>query len=115
MTIRKIKVEVVQTKEIEVELDDEIITDEFNADFRKYFYPFYDLEDHAEHLAQFRARFEDESFIEGYGHVLSDGQLIFSVVDYDREGNKIEPPVRRAFRGINVRVVDEDVETRIIE
>lgn len=50
MAIRKFEVEVTQT--VEVELDDEILNDEFNKDFSRYFFDVDCLEDHVKHLAQ---------------------------------------------------------------
>lgn len=65
----KFKVQVTQV--IEVELDETKFDEQFGKEFRESFYPFYDLEDHAQHLGQLYARglvdgFGDD-FIEGYG------------------------------------------------
>jgi len=54
-----------------IELDETKFTEEFMAEFREGFYPFFLLSQHAEHIAQLYARglydpFFDE-FIEGYG------------------------------------------------
>lgn len=63
------KFTVLVSREIEVELDPSKFTEEFMVEFRKSFYPFYDLEDHAMHLAQLHARelFDGNDFVEGYG------------------------------------------------
>lgn len=66
----KFKVEITQL--VEVELDETKFTDTFMTEFRDSFYPFYDLKDHAEHIAQLQARglIDIEGtpeFIEGYG------------------------------------------------
>lgn len=52
-----------------VELDENKFTKDFMAEFRESFYPFYALEDHAEHITQLYARgvVEGDEFIEGYG------------------------------------------------
>lgn len=65
----KRKVTVSQT--VEVCLDEAKFTPEFMAEFRESFFPFYEIEDHAKHIAQLYARgifggFGHE-FIEGYG------------------------------------------------
>ena len=67
--MKKFNCVVTETKEYVIELDENILDEKFLSDFRESFYNFQDLEDHAKHLAQFQARFEDESFIEGYAHV----------------------------------------------
>jgi hypothetical protein len=43
------------------------------SEFRESYYPFHTLEQHAEHLAQFTARF-GHGFIEGYCHVMYNGE-----------------------------------------
>ena len=43
------------------------MTDEQNAEFRKSFYDFEDLEDHAKHLGWLGAVRQDNGFVEGYG------------------------------------------------
>lgn len=56
---------------VDVTLDETAFTEEFMEDFRKNFYPFYSITDHAEHLAQLYTRgIVDEftDFIEGYGN-----------------------------------------------
>lgn len=55
-----------------VELDQTKFTPEFMEEFRKSFYPFFDLEEHAAHIAQLQARGVIDitvtpEFIEGYG------------------------------------------------
>lgn len=66
----KLQVEVTQL--VEVELDEAKFTETFMKQFRAAFYPFYEIEDHAKHIAQLQARglidielFHE--FIEGYG------------------------------------------------
>ena len=66
-------IEVTQT--IEVELDPAKFDEAFMEEFRESFFPFYDIEDHAKHIAQLQARggvdldgfFSDRTFVEGYG------------------------------------------------
>ena len=54
---------------VEVEIDDEVINDEFINGFKEYMYEFDSLRDHAEHLAQLEARglIGLDGFVEGYG------------------------------------------------
>lgn len=61
---------------VRVKLDASKFTDEFQAEFRRHFFPLYGLEDHAEHLAQLVARGVAElnadlpkEFVEGYGPI----------------------------------------------
>lgn len=67
------------TSTINIELKEEAFTEQFMEDFRKSFFPFFDLEDHAKHIAQLLARevIEEvegkyrgvEQFVEGYGRI----------------------------------------------
>lgn len=56
------------TQSVKVTLDESKFTPEFMEEFRRYFYPFYSLGDHAEHIAQLAAReLLTPKFTEGYG------------------------------------------------
>ena len=59
------------TQLIEVELDENKFNDDFMKEFREYFYQFYMIEDHLNHLAQLYSRGiatgYSGSFIEGFG------------------------------------------------
>ena len=65
------------TQTITVDLDERKFTEEFMEEFRQSFYPFYEIEEHAEHIAQLQARGivdlegwgSDSVFVEGYGPV----------------------------------------------
>jgi hypothetical protein len=77
MAIKRFKCEVIRRDEYIIEIDDEKIDEEYLKEFRDYMYPFHELWEHAEHLAQFQARFgydSSTSFIEGYGHIRRDGK-----------------------------------------
>lgn len=70
MTDRTFRIAVTQL--VEVTLDESKFDDEFMAEFRGSFYPFHELERHAEHIAQMQARGVIDveltpEFIEGYG------------------------------------------------
>ena len=68
------KFKVLISQEVEVELDETKFDEEFLEEFRKGFYPFYEIEHHVGHLAQLTARgilvtdFSGE-FCEGYGYI----------------------------------------------
>jgi len=66
--MKRFKCKVIREDEYIIEFDEDIINDEWMEEFRKYFYHFDDLEEHAEHLAQLRARTESQ-FMEGYGNI----------------------------------------------
>lgn len=92
--MKKFKVTVEREDEYIVEFDDSI-NEEWMEEFRQFFYDIYSLEEHAEHIAQFRSRF-GERFIEGYGRILENGKKpLFSS---DDELNK----------AINIKVISED-------
>jgi hypothetical protein len=55
-------------KEIEVNIPDELLTEEHLEEFSSYMFPVDSVEDLFEHAAQYVARF-DQSFVEGIGNV----------------------------------------------
>lgn len=66
------KFNIVVCQAIEVELDESKFDESFMDEFREGFFPFYELEDHVEHIAQLQARgvidiSYGSEFIEGYG------------------------------------------------
>lgn len=81
------KIEVRQT--IEVELDEAKFDDAFMAEFRQYHYPFFDLKDHAKHIAQLQAR---------------------GAIDVERTVDFVEGYGRSEEMGIKARVVETDIE-----
>lgn len=93
--MKKFKCIVTRTDEYIIELDENILNEEWMQHFRDYFYDFDLLEEHAEHLAQYRARF-GEGFIEGYGNVLVNGKKHWSVND------------DQVNKAINIKIVSED-------
>lgn len=61
---------------VRVKLDPAKFTPEFMAEFRRYFFPLFELDEHAEHLAQLVARGVAQlsphlprEFVEGYGPI----------------------------------------------
>lgn len=80
------KFSVIIKQEIEVELDAEKFDENFMAEFRESFFPFFDTEDHARHIAQMCARgvhdFYPTEFVEGYGRV-SDMGIKADAVDFE--------------------------------
>ncbi|WP_144482078.1 hypothetical protein [Bacillus pumilus] len=56
-----------------IEFDENVLNEEWMQNFRETFYDFTTLTEHAEHIAQFRAR-NGTQFIEGYGVPLENGQ-----------------------------------------
>ena len=56
------------TKEIEVDIPDEVLTEEYLKEFSSYMFPVYSIEELFEHAAQYVARF-DRDYVEGIGHV----------------------------------------------
>ncbi len=55
-------------KEIEVDIPDEMLTEEYLKEFSSYMYHVDSVEDLFEHAGQYVARI-DQSFVEGIGHV----------------------------------------------
>ncbi|KAA9007300.1 hypothetical protein F4V43_02095 [Paenibacillus spiritus] len=98
--MRKFKCEVVTTNTYIVEIDENIINEEWMENFSEYFFDCKTVEAHAENLAIQRSRLvsRDDTFIEGYGkvRVKVDG---FDTKDYE----KVED-------GITIKVIEEDEE-----
>jgi hypothetical protein len=72
--LRTFEVEVRQT--VLVKLDPAKFTPAFLSEFRESFFPLYELDEHAEHLAQLAARgvaelspYLPKEFVEGYGPI----------------------------------------------
>jgi hypothetical protein len=93
--MKKFKCTVTRTDEYEIEIDDKVLNKEWMKNFRSTFYPFDTYAEHAEQIAQMRAR-SDSSFIEGYGTPLVNHKIPFGA-----EKNSIE-------RAININVLSED-------
>lgn len=104
---RRFKVTVERSDEYVIELDDEVMNDEWLENFRNEMYEFDDLEEHAEHIAQARARFNNGFIyggnIEGYGDIAKRGC--------------IHPNSSFPFPAVNIIEADEDneVETFVRE
>ena len=110
--MKKFKCTVTRTDEYEIEIDENIINEEWMEHFRSYMYDFDELSEHAEHLAQFQARLgSEQDFIEGYGYVTRDGELPYSHEDFDKNGNWLpEAERRQPTPGINIKIISEDNE-----
>lgn len=79
------KFEVDVTSTVIVELDESKFTEEFMEEFRKDFYDFFTIEDHAAHIVQLASReLPTNGFIEGYGES-SDMGIKTSVEDVYEE------------------------------
>lgn len=108
--IRKFEVEVTRIDKYVVEIDDEVLNEKWLHDFSQVFYDFDDLGEHAEHIAQYRARFNncrmDAGYIEGYGLPYLNGEK--SVFEKDDKLHQ---------SAINIRVIseDENIETEVKE
>lgn len=102
--MKKFEVTVTREDKYVIEMDEKKFNQKWIEDFQKVYYDFDTLEEHAEHIAQHRARFTQE-FIEGYGAPLVNGEKpIFS------EDKNIET-------GINIKVIseDDDIQTDVYE
>jgi hypothetical protein len=98
--MKRFKCEVTRVDEYIIEIDENVINQEYMDDWKKQFYKFDTLKEHAEHIAQLRARFPDDSFIEGYGKIKVNGKPPFSFNDKE---------IREDFEdAINIQIVSED-------
>ena len=100
--MKKFKCTVTRVDEYIIEFDENIINKEWMDDFTTFMYDFDTLEEHAEHLAQFEARFGD-SFIEGYGVVKRNGKP-----PYPYNAKEYEGKISKEELAINIKVISED-------
>lgn len=98
--MRKFKCVVTRVDEYEIEIDDKKFNEEWMRNFKECMYDFDTYENHAEHIAQFRARFGCR-FIEGYGTPLENSKKPFFVKDEEVE------------KGININIISEDNDCEV--
>jgi hypothetical protein len=104
--IRKFKCEVTRVDTYEIEIDDAVMTEQWMSDFRKVYYDIDDLAEHAEHIAQMRARFGSYDF-EGYGIPLRNGEVPHLP---DSQKNRLNTAIN-----INIVNEDNDIEVEVSE
>jgi len=102
--IRKFRCIVTKVDEYEIEIDDEVINEEYMKEFRDNFWDYETLKEHAGHLAEQKSRF-GEGFMEGYGVVRINGRppYPYNIEEYKGKFSKEE-------LAINIKVVDEDYD-----
>lgn len=98
--MKKFECVVERTDKFTVEFDETVCNEKWMDDFRQVFYDFYSLDQHADHIAQHRARF-GRRFIEGYGIPLEDGKVPYWA--NEKEVNK----------AINIKTISEDNEINV--
>ena len=100
---RKFEVEVVRTDKYVIELDESVMDDSWMENFYQHMYEFESLTKHAEHIAQYRARFNNGSyyggFIEGYGEIALEG--------------KVRQDANWHFPAVNILRADEDNDIEV--
>jgi hypothetical protein len=103
--MKRFKCVVTRTDEYIIDIDESKLNEEWMKAFREVFYNFHDLDEHAEHIAQYKARYNSDTFIEGYGTPLVNGKKpAFG------DERSLQP-------GINIRIIseDEDCEVDVVE
>lgn len=94
--MRKFECRVEKEDKYIIEFDETVCNEEWMRQFREVYYNFHTLEEHAEHIAQFRTRF-GARFIEGYGVPLENGEIPYWAN---------EEYVNKA---INIKIEDSDI------
>ena len=97
--MKRFKTTVTRTDEYIIEIDENVIDEEWMKNFVQYFDDFDTYKEHAEYLAQHRARFQHD-FIEGYGLVKVNGEIPKFVHGHPNEG-------------INIIIESEDYDCEI--
>ncbi|MEK4006439.1 hypothetical protein [Paenibacillus sp. FSL H3-0333] len=96
--MRKFKCEVVTTNTYIVEIDENIINEEWMDHYSKYFYEIDTIREHAANVAWHRNSFRNYDF-EGYGYV-GEANLDMSAEELKK-------------KGITIRVISEDEEIEV--
>ena len=110
--MKKFKVTVTNTKEVEVEIDETEMTEAWMAEFRRGFSNLTTIKQHAERIGRIMALGVQSSgdFIEGYGYLRTEAD--FHGLDYSYQGRH-NPDAPRM--NINIREIAEGCETDIEE
>ena len=110
--MRKFKVEVTVTKEYEVEVDENIINEDFRKNFESYMWQLNDddtQEAFAKALAEQSARFGVNEFIEGFGRCAESKEYadVWNASDYNKD--------RKCTEGLYIYEANEYVESEAEE
>lgn len=110
--MRKFKVKVVQEKEYEVEIDENIINDEYINTFEEVFYDLDQEYDKIKSLVSDYCRLRAKGYtgnLDGYGYVLEDGKIPFEarVMGFTEKED--------INTGINFKVIDDGEKWMDIE
>lgn len=98
------KCEVERTDKYTVEFDETVCNEEWMEEFRDFFFDYFILEEHAEHIVQHRARF-GRGFIEGYGIPLENNEVPFWVWSDTQK--------KQVNHAINLKITSEDDDIRV--
>lgn len=98
--MKKFRCTVTRVDGYEIEFDEKVINQEWLDKFAEHMYEFDTLEEHAEHLAQYRARTSNR-FIDGYGVIKVNGKIPFpyNTKDFNTYYKEM---------GININIISED-------
>lgn len=102
--MKKFQVQVTRIDEYEIEIDENIINDEWIKNFESYMWDVdedWPHEDLAKHIGQMRARFGSHQFIEGFGYIPAEHEY---VLDKEKES---------LAEGFKMKVISEDEEIEI--
>ena len=98
--MKRFKCTVTRIDEYIIEFDENKFNEEWIKDFKRHFYDLNSFEEHAEYIAQHKARFGN-SFIECYGAPLVNGEI-----PWDADKDDLE-------KGINIIIESEDEECEV--
>ena len=110
--MKKFKVTVTNTKEVEIEIDETEMTEAWMAEFRRDYSDLHTIEQHAGLIGEIMALELQSSgnFVAGYGYIRTSNQFRGSEYSYEASQN---PSYLR--RNINVQQIDEYCETDVEE
>lgn len=102
--MKKFRCTVTRVDEYEIEVDEKEMNEEFIKQFKKCFYQIETLQEHAEYIAELRARLNN-NFMEGYGIPLVNGK------------NPLFADDKSINNAINIKIIseDDDIEVESVE
>ena len=106
--MQRFECEVTRIDKYTIEIDEDIINEEFLKSYAEFFADYETLEEHAENLAQYQARF-GSAFMEGYGVVKKNGKI-----PYPYYTEKYKDKVDEGKIGINIKIISEDNDCDVI-
>ena len=115
--MKKYNVQAIRTDEYEIEIDENVWTDEKLKAWSEVFSDCEDTEDLAEHLSSLLLGLGYERFLEGFGYVYTENQFGEKLSQYHYDNNGKLVKVTDFAEGIKVKIItmDDDYDYEVDE